>query len=200
MSKEVSFSGWVSIIPDAIIKVWIELGYIPNDNVLAFTVRDNEKTELHGEILYRMENPKSDFLDYKWVKDKERKEYENLGYEENRQVLVVKEEYYDLMLEQIRKWYDEIFIYVTTWLKDNNFISLKKGSFNGGFCATGTEDETTKDWGAPLANLENKVTQIKEKFGRIVVYTYGITKEERIKLEDFEKHVTEKFDCCADFS
>ena len=111
----------------------------------------------------------------------------------------VKEEDFNKMQDEVKKWYDEIFSYVTAWLTECGYIKLKKGSFNGGFCATSTEDDTTKGWGAPLAEEENKVIQIKEKFGRIVVYTYGLTVKQQADLAIFEKHVSEKYDCCADF-
>ena len=97
------------------------------------------------------------------------------------------------------EWYSSVFLYVENWLKKNGFIELKSGSFSGGFCATDSPDRTTEIWGAPLAGKKNKVAQIKEKFGRITVYFDVLDPKERAKVEKFEKHVQEKFDCSTSF-
>jgi hypothetical protein len=146
-----------------------------------------------------MEKPKSDLWDGIWVKESQVKEYKKKGYQDGRRVIILKQAHYNKMHEQVTKWYNEVFDYVTTWLEQNSMISLQKGSFSGGFCAVPVEDDTTKNWGAPLAKPYNKVCQIKEKFGRIVVYTYGLSKEEKNKLDKFEDDVSKMFDCCADF-
>jgi len=111
----------------------------------------------------------------------------------------IKEVDFEKMHKEVKEWYNDVFKYVTAWLTESGYIKLKNGSFEGGFCAVPQEDNTTKDWGAPLEEEGNKVIQIKEKFGRIVVYTGGLTVKQQADLAMFEKHVSEKFDCCADF-
>ena len=184
---------WVSIIPDKMFDSWVKKGYINK------TVKE----------IVEGEEPWIDTVGYVLEKDSERKiehslaEVRNLKkqgwkvlYKRNQ----VEGKTFKKMQNEVHNWYDKVFAFVNAWLKKENLIVLEKGSFNGGFCATDKEDDTTKNWGAPLAKPENKVIQIKEKFGRIVVYTGGLTKEEQVKLENFAKLVEKKFDCCADFS
>lgn len=107
---------------------------------------------------------------------------------------------YEIMLKEIKKWYNEVFDYTEKWLKNNNFIKLKKGSFDGGFCVEENPNaDVVKNWGAPLADDGNKVIQIKEKFGRVVVYFSRLTKQERVKINKFAKTVEKRFDCCTNF-
>ena len=104
-----------------------------------------------------------------------------------------------ILQQETNKWYKEVFGYVEKWLKKHKFIDLKKGSFDGGFCATSTEDDTTEKWGAPLAGRRNKVVQIKKKFGRVTVYFGRLTPKERTKVNRFQKHLCAKYDCIACF-
>jgi hypothetical protein len=162
-------NGWVSIIPNYMYERWERLGYIKRGAW--------------------------NFVDYKF-----KRTWRNiLTSYTKRSMCRVKDENYKKMLQEVEKWYSEIFKYVTAWLTECGYIKLKKGSFSGGFCATPTEDDTTKGWGAPLAEDGNKVIQIKEKFGRIVVYTGDLTVKQQADLAIFEKHVSEKYDCEADF-
>jgi len=108
--------------------------------------------------------------------------------------------HYSHIDRDICKWYKKVFEYVTKWFKNSNYIRLKKGSFNGGFCAeVDAKRETVEHWGAPLVKNDNKVSQIKEKFGAIVVYLYSLSDIERQEVNKFAKHVEKKFDCKTRF-
>jgi len=189
MSREVVFGMWVSQIPEKMYQSWVSKGYIMPGS------REFEPGKENGwnfvfDIKQKRVNTNS---------LSEKRRYEAMGGRLIYSRFIVKDKEYEKMQKEVGKWYDEVFDYVTKWLERNNLIHLKKGSFNGGFCAVSTEDETTKGWGAPLAEKKNKIIQIKEKFGRIVVYTHSLTKEEREKLDKFAIHCEEKFDCTPDF-
>lgn len=111
----------------------------------------------------------------------------------------ISEDSYKIIQDEVDKWYKDVFHYVEEWLRKHKFIDLKKGSFSGGFCAEFVENDVVTNWGAPLSGPKNKVTQIKEKFGRIVVYFSSLNKAEQDKIGRFEKFVERKFDCMADF-
>lgn len=199
MAKQVCFSGWISIIPDQMLKNWVKAGYIPNTKVLFFSELRPKEDSKAGEILYQMSNGK-DYHDWegKWVKKSEMPELEKKGWKITNIVIGVKNIDYNTMKTQVNNWYDEVLEYITLWLTEKGYIKLQKGSFKGGFCATDQEDETTKDWGAPLASPENKVVQIKEKFGQIRVYFTSLSDAEDKELNQFQKHLEKKFDCqCA---
>lgn len=170
MSKEVLFDGWISQIPDEMYDNWVKLKYIKKGQT--------------NFIDYKFSKSWKDFFQAKFVK----------------KMVELKPEIYEKMHLEVNKWYAEVFSYVTNWLKTNKYIKLKKGSFNGGFCAVSKEDETTKGWGAPLSAKGNKVAQIKEKFGAITVYFDGLTEAQKKDIGDFEIHVVEKFDCVANFN
>lgn len=112
----------------------------------------------------------------------------------------IKGKHTDKINKQVNEWYDKVFEYVRVWLIKNDYIKLKSGSFEGGFCV---EDNPTAEvvlsWGAPLSAPGNKVMQIKEKFGEIVVYFCETTEKEDKEIEKFAKHVEKKFDCCTRF-
>ena len=110
------------------------------------------------------------------------------------------EESFNLLVKEVNDWYKAVFKYAQKWLVDHNYIDVKKGNYLGGFCAVPREDETTKSWGAPLSGPRNKVVQIKEKFGRIVVYFQGLNEQDEKKIARFEKFVERKFDCICDFN
>jgi hypothetical protein len=106
------------------------------------------------------------------------------------------EKKFKILVKEVKEWYNRVFEYVTKWLKANKFICLKKGSFKGGFCVEeNANSDTVKHWGAPLADTGNKISQIKEKFGRITVYTNSLTDEQVARLDDFSKLVEKEFDC-----
>lgn len=159
MAKQILFYGWVSIVPDQMIKDWVKAKYLPHTKIREIRECLEPKDRATKDIAY------------------------------------VKEADYNVMHDQVGKWYDEVMAYVTNWLKEKGFIKLVKGNFRGGFCATEHEDETTKNWGAPLAAPDNRVIQIKEKFGQIRVYFTGLSAEEKVEVEKFRKHVEKKFDC-----
>jgi len=194
MSKTISFSGWVSQIPNAMFNKWVKNGWITKETT---HIGCADKNETQG-TKYRL----SKDGDWKWVPSKSMvRRLTHEGWTDDEYTIqLVKEELYEKMRNETKKWYNSVFAYVKKWLNDNNFIHLKSGSFDGGFCVESNPNlEHIKNWGAPLADEGNKVIQIKEKFGRIVVYFSSTTPEETKKIEEFEKHVSKKFDCCADF-
>jgi len=106
----------------------------------------------------------------------------------------------DAFNEEINAWYDEVFKYVRECLVKKEYIKIKQGTFDGGFCVESNPDsEVVKNWGAPLADEGNKVIQIKEKFGEIVVYFQGLTEEQDKEIEKFAEEVEKKFDCVTRF-
>ena len=197
--------GWVSVIPTDMFNGWVKKKYVGKDCVhLTSTV---EKTPYSAWIMYKEINKKH--VDEKTGKESywttsdskparsksESKRLVEQGFKKGHIVYYVPEKQYKKMRNQVGVWYDKVFDYVTKWLTKNGYIKLKKGSFDGGFCAVTTEDQTTSGWGAPLAEEENKVVQIKEKFGDIRVYFTSLTKEESKQIKQFEKDVEKKFDC-----
>lgn len=106
---------------------------------------------------------------------------------------------YETMQDEVSEWYEDVFHYIEEWLRKHKFIDLKKGSFMGGFCAELKENDVVTNWGAPLSGPRNKVTQIKEKYGRVVVYFSNLNDAEQAKIGRFEKFIERKFDCITDF-
>ena len=193
MSKEVSFGGWISIIPDKMIKSWIKSKYIPNSKVLFFSESGKYQP---GTILYRMDNPKSKTWDGEWVTKDKVKELKKKGWIEGRKVITVKDADYRVMRVGVYNWYDKVFDYVEGWLFKNNLLHIQTGSLQTGFCVENDSDrEVVKTWGAPLAKEGNKVVQMKEKFGQIRIYFCGLTDEEDVKVKQFAREVEKKFDC-----
>ena len=172
-----------------------------NVGVMEFQKKMSKQVCFDGWIAIIPNTMLHKWVQYGFIPNKRNLSFGILGEEntEQKKTLVAKN-IYDIMHQEVLEWYDEVFAYVTNWLTENNFIKLKSGSFSGGFCATTIPDDTTKAWGAPLAKEDNKVVQIKEKFGRIVVYTCGLTVEEDIQLRAFEQFIMRKYDCEADFT
>lgn len=163
-------NGWCSIIPDKMYQSFVERGFFKNGD--------------------------SSFMDHKYHSSW----YKILLNKWQRKYVEVNKNDFSVMDKEVRTWYAGVFKYVTDWLKKNDFISLKKGSFDGGFCAESDPNaDTVKRCGAPLVYKKNKVAQIKEKFGEIRVYFDYISKEERKKVYKFSKQVEKKFDCITVF-
>ena len=197
MSKELVLTGWVSIVPDKmyngwIKKKWIERGAVwiscGDDDTFGFKDclwKDGEKENGYAKRNWKISGSKS-----------ETKRLETQGFKKERKQYYVTEQAYTAMRKEISNWYDEVFAYVDEWLVKHKYISLEKGSFSGGFCAeTNPDHEVVKNWGAPLAKEDNKVTQIKEKFGRITIYFTSLSKEQWKEIKKFDKHLRKKFDC-----
>ena len=205
MSQQISFSGWISQIPNQIVASWIKKEFIPDDKVLAFSrVGDEDNRGKHGDILRRMtlSDTKGYMKDFKWVKtNREGIKYRNLGYEfDGVFVRLIDTKVYDKMHSMVSRWYRKVFDYVEAWLRETGLLQLKRGNIQTGFCVESDPDhEVVKKWNAPLADKGNKVVQVKEKFGRIVVYFGGLTKSDRKKVDMFAAEVALKFDCVPDF-
>ena len=193
MSKTVQMNMWMSIIPNKMFDSWVRKGYIPK---LAKNIVEGEEPWINAYVNVLEKGSEQKFEH----SNTETKELVKKGWKMLYRRYNVDSPIFKKMKREVDNWYSKVFTHVNAWLKKEGLIVLEKGSFNGGFCATDKEDESTKNWGAPLAKPENKIIQIKEKFGRIVVYTGGLTKEESVKLDKFAKLVEKKFDCCADFS
>jgi len=193
MSKQIVLEGWCSIIPDKMYEKWLRLKLIKKGAVDIGTA-GGEFDNVFMYVLYKGDESKT-------CRSKvELKALRADGWEMRRKIFQVTEATIEILHFEVGKWYKDVFLYVETWLKKNKFIDLQSGSFNGGFCAeTDPNHEVVKNWGAPLAGPNNKVAQIKEKFGRIVVYFNGLTKQERAKIDRFAVSTEKKFDCICDF-
>jgi hypothetical protein len=202
MAKEIQFSMWVSIIPDRLYASWIKNKFIPKTTICDFVATDSLND--HGKIFYRFDKRTGDLEkpDYKWVSSVEdRKILRKAGYKNTRKQMAVSTTKYELMKDAVSIWYETVFDYVELWLKKHGYLNLKQGKIQSGFCTEPSADsETAKNWGAPVAAEGNKVSQMKEKFGRITVYFDGLTESERKKIKAFERAVEKKFDCVACFS
>ena len=202
MSKEAIFNGWVSIPSSKMIESWIKRRFITNAKILDFCEADaNDK---HGDIAQRLSllDENGRLKDFKWAKDKkEIKKYKKLGYRNDKKLIVLLDDkIYHIMRDEVNKWYDGIFNYVEEWLFKNGLLHIERGSLQTGFCVESDPNhEVVKNWGAPLGKKNNKVAQMKEKFGRVTVYFYGLTNEEDVKVRRFAKEVERKFDCVTDF-
>jgi hypothetical protein len=187
MPKEIMISSWISVVPTKMYNGWVKKKLIPKGSYM-FTSGEEDDT-----YSYQI---RKDY-DYKWISNlKELKEYKAKGWKVSKKTYVISEKNMFKIRQEIGKWYNKVFDYIYKWLNENDFIKLKSGSFDTGFCVESDPDrEVVKDWGAPLADEGNKVVQVKEKFGSIRVYFTSLTKEERKKIEKFEKHVKKKFDC-----
>ena len=194
MAKQIQIDGWVSIVPSAMYDSWVAKKWIKK-GASAFSGTDNKSQlgyirtlEKKGKRKHARTLRESRYLqDKKWVPV--------------HNTWIIKEEDLEKIHEEISTWYSGVFNYVETWLKEHKYIDLASGSFLGGFCAeTDPEHEVVKKWGAPLANKMNKVAQIKEKFGYIVVYFNGLTDEEQKEIENFAKEVETKYDCLTRFN
>jgi hypothetical protein len=192
MAKQVSLNMWVSVIPNEMHDGWVKRKFIPRR---AWDICETDSKDRQGwvEVLDKKDEKRT------CVKKEAAKEMKKQGWKRVYERYQVDEQTMDIIHKEVSLWYKEVFDYVNMWLRKHKFIDLEKGSFDGGFCAVPNEDETTKGWGAPLARRENKVVQIKEKFGRITVYFGGLTDKERAKIDRFEKAVSKKFDCSCVF-
>lgn len=169
MSKEIMLSGWVSVVPNKMVKEWIKKKYIPNNKILNFT--ESNKKENDGIVFYRMDNSKGlSYSDYKWVKKEEFDKYKKTGYVNSRKTLMLSQEHYNLMNSEVREWYNEVFAYIEKWLKDNDF-----------------------------SYENHRISCIKEKFGQFRVYFNGLTSKEKEKIEKFKKQTEKKIDCVCMF-
>jgi hypothetical protein len=192
MSKEIVMGGWVSIIPTKLYNSFVKRGFIAKGSI-----HISDSTDIMDQFCDIMEMNGKRYV----AKSKsEARRYVAQGMKKLKSVYFANPQNYEIMHKEVSAWYKEVFDYVEKWLKDKNFIKLQRGSFKGGFCAeTDPKRDVVTNWGAPLADEGNKVVQIKEKFGRIVVYFGGLTKQERTKIDRFAKAVEKRFDCCADF-
>jgi len=202
MAKEILFGGWVSIVSNKMIKLWIKRKFILNDRVLCFNgTEDNKK---HGDILSRFSlcDDKGCVKNYKWCKTKqEKQDCIKLNYKDDKhKIILLDSKIYNIMQQEVNKWYQEIFDYIEEWLLRNNLLHIEKGSLQTGFCVESDPNhEVVKNWGAPLGKENNKVVQMKEKFGEFRVYFYSLTDEEDRKINKFSKEVEKKFDCSTNF-
>ena len=193
MSKEVVMNMWCSQIPETMYNDWVTRKLIRKG---AWDLGCTQNTEVIGKYVDIMgkDGPEAG----RWLSARNKEEVVKLrakGYRVIYHRFYVSEDTMDILQKESGEWYAEVFLYVENWLKKNDFISLKSGSFRGGFCAVEKEDRTTVSYGAPLAHKKNKVGQIKEKFGRITVYFNALTPKERQRINRFESHVSKKFDC-----
>lgn len=206
MSTPITFGLWQSIVPDKMVDSWVEKKYIPNKDVLDFSklLSDDPANHTLWGVLYRysLRNADDFVQSVKWVPDTEIPKLESLGYEDDEiSVILLDPKSYEEMREEVGKWYDEIFDYVEQWLFENNLLHISKGSLQTGFCVeTDPKHDVVTGWGAPLAKENNKVIQMKEKFGRITVYFGGLTDSERKLVRQFSEDLEAKFDCETRFS
>jgi hypothetical protein len=192
MAKEISMGMWVSVIPDKMYDSWVKRGFIKK----TATDFEDYSGKKHGFVSVMEKDGVRRVLDCTL----ETKILKDLGWKRIYRRYRVKSDIYDIMRKEVGEWYDKVFLYVTAWFKEHGYIKLKKGGFSGGFCAVHKEDETTKGWGAPLAETGNKVVQIKEKFGHIVVYLDSLSEANKKEIDKFAKHVEKKFDCRTRFN
>lgn len=202
MSRQVNFGGWIAIIPNKMVKSWLKRKFIKNPKILDFCSADSD--DKHNDVIHRFSllDDKGCLREFKWCKNKkEMQECKKLGYkDEKHSVVLLDPKIYDAMREEVHKWYDNIFDYVEEWLFRNNLLHIEKGSLQTGFCVEfDPNHEVVKDWGAPLAKENNKVSQMKEKFGFVIVYFYSLTDSEEKMIEKFAKEVERKFDCKTRF-
>ncbi len=202
MAKEIVIGGWVSIVPNKMVQSWIKRKFITNAKILNFGETEIENE--HGDIIYRLSllDEEGWTKESKWVKTKkEIRDLKKLGYKNNKHaMIIIVSKYYNIMRQEVSKWYQEVFDYIEEWLFRNGLLHLEKGSLQTGFCVESDPNhEVVKDWGAPLAKENNKVVQMKEKWGEVRIYFCGLTKEENNKVKKFAKEVEKKFDCRADF-
>ena len=193
MAKTILLDNWVSTISNKMFTKWIRRGVLPEDTTSIGVGKPGSKSKW----VYKMK--KDSLIKYPYSMSVIRR-LKHQGFKEVNKTWVMPEGKYNKLRDDVNKWYGKIFAYVTDWLTVNDYIKLKKGSFAGGFCAeTDPKIDAVKSWGAPLVANHNKVVQIKEKFGDVVVYFCGITKKDRKKIDTFAKHVERKFDCITRF-
>ena len=198
MSKEISVYNWVSIVPDKMYRDWVKQGLIKNGSS-SFT-DDTKYPDGNFKSLYCYRDLKTEMPLFIYNKEDIKKAKKNKDLEFIRTYDIIKSPSLHSLNSDIQAFYEEVFTYVTHWLKVHGFVQLVSGSFSGGFCAESNPDsEVIKKWGGPLAKPENKVAQIKEKFGYVTVYFNQLTPHERKKIDRFSKAVEKKFDCKTQF-
>ena len=195
MSKEVVLDLWVSQVPTEMFDSWVKRRLLKKNS---FYVGETS----NPEHFYQYVDTYSKDGKRDWRESSEKTEISELkknGWKLVYHTYCIPPEAMSIIQKESGLWYKEVFEYVENWLKKNKFIDLQEGSFRGGFCAVPEVTEKAKEWGMPIARRKNKVVQIKEKFGRIVVYFGGLTPKERAKVNRFEKHVSRKFDAVCTF-
>lgn len=201
MAKQIILTGWVSIIPNKMYDGWIKKKWIKKG--ASHISCGDDDTCGFKDCLMKDKDAGDGKFGREWKLSGSKSETKRLiaqGFKKERKQFYVTEQAYKAIREEISNWYEEVFDYVTEWLTFHDYIKLKKGSFSGGFCVeTNPDHEVVKGWGAPLMDDGNKVVQIKEKFGRIVVYFMCLTKKEQAEIKKFGKDIEKKFDCEADF-
>jgi hypothetical protein len=191
--KTIMLENWVSSIPDKMFNKWVKNGIVPND---ADIISEGKKGA-RSKYIYHLQ--KDELHKYPFCKSEKRRLIAQ-GFEEKGKCWVLSGAKFYKLKREVASWYDRVFTYITNWFTDEGFIDLKSGSFSGGFCAEeDPNNDAVKSWGAPLANEENRVAQIKEKFGDFVVYLYGTTEDEMKKITKFARKVEKKFDCMTRF-
>ena len=192
MSKTIVKEFWISIIPDKMYNSWLRKGYFPKGAV-RFTYSDKDKPG--WEYLLQKDNQRKRASTYSMQKLKKE------GWRTISRYYCVTSKCMKRMDKEIKKWYLKVFDYVIKFLEEKNYIKIKRGDFRTGFCAeTNPKREVVTHWGAPLAKKGNKVIQVKEKFGRIVVYLDSLTSKERGEIIEFSLHIEKKFDCETSFN
>jgi len=198
MAKEIMFGGWVSIVPNKMILSGTKRKFI-NSRKLS-RVNEIDATEKHGDVahIFSLLNNEGYVSNYKWYKTKQEiKDCLRLGYRNDKHsIIVLNTKIYNIMHQEVHDWYKQVFDYIEDWLLRNNLLHIEKGGLQTGFCVeSDLNNEVVKDWGAPLAKENNKVAQMKEKFGFFTVYFYSLTDKDDKKIKKFAKEVEKKFDC-----
>lgn len=194
MAKNITINGWVSIVPDSMYNSWVAKKWI-RKGAMAFGGTDNESELGYVRTLQKKGERKHTrtLREFWYLRSKRWVPIHNTW--------IIKDEDLGNIRTLINDWYKIVFDYVEEWLKEHKYINLSRGSFRGGFCAESNPDsEVVTKWGAPLANEDNKVAQIKEKFGYIVVYFNSLSEKERKEIEKFSQEVEKKFDCLTRFN
>lgn len=199
MAKQIMFDGWVSIIPNKMYDVWIKNKFIPKTTVSAFVAADDESNQ-HGQVWHRytnMDPAKIHGRDtHAWVRGKaDIHTYVKAGWTRTRTHMAVSQHKYNLMKEMVSMLYDSMFSYAEMWLVDHGFLKLKSGDIHTSLCVLPPGTQNCVSTHIPVACPKNKVSQMKEKFGRMTIYFTGLTAAERKKVKAFEKSFRKKFDC-----
>ncbi len=195
MSKEITMCQWHSVIPAKMYKKWVKNKWIPN-RYTNFTVAD-EGEKSHAQEILEFKGSRKILSPSCSMK----KRLISLGWETVTTRYVISQRRFYKMRDEVAKWYDKVFEYVTGWFKEHGYIKLKSGSFKGGFCAElDANRDVVKNWGAPLQAKGNKVVQIKEKFGYIVVYLDNLSVDQIKEIDAFAKKVEKKYDCQTRFN
>jgi predicted AlkP superfamily phosphohydrolase/phosphomutase len=170
MSETIQLNGWISVIPSKMYLSFIDRKFFK-----------------YGDHKFCEQNFKDGWMTIL------RKKFQK-GF------TIIPKDTYIIMQQEIGIWYKDVFTYIKKWLKKNKLMSLKRGTFDGGFCVEENEkSEVVKKWCAPVGTAQNRVCQIKEKFGEFRVYFTCLNKAERAKVDKFAILVAKKFDCITVF-